>query len=116
MTAEQPKPAEGVSVWGLSARQWRTAALTTLATIIRVLGAAFALIMVAYVVLTVGQANPANGITRFVSNWATLLSLGFEDLFTPSDPRLRVLVNFGLAALFWLVVSSLLSKFVARFA
>jgi chitodextrinase len=97
-----------------SAQQWRATTISVVGTAVRVLGAIFALIMVSYVVLTLGDANPANGITRFVSSWANSLALGFEDLFTPADAKLRVLVNFGLAALFWLVVSSLLSRVIFR--
>lgn len=95
-----------------AARQWRAQAVAILATVIRVLGALFALVLVAYVVLTIGDANPANGITRFVDSWANFIALGFQDLFTPADAKLRVLVNFGLAALFWLVVSSVLARIV----
>lgn len=107
----QESPHQGASD---SAQKFRMATVSIIATTVRVLGAIFALIMVAYVVLTLGDANPANGITRFVSAWANSLALGFQDLFTPPDTKLRVLVNFGLAALFWLVVSSLLSRLVLR--
>lgn len=89
--------------------------VSILVTLVRTLAAIFALIMVFYVVLTVGGANPANSITQYVSSWAHTLSLGFADLFTPTDAKLRVLVNFGLAALFWLVVGALLARIISRF-
>ncbi|HKR48633.1 MAG TPA: hypothetical protein VJT72_03460 [Pseudonocardiaceae bacterium] len=85
-----------------------------LATVIRVVGWLFVLVLVAHVALRLGEANPANGITRVVAYWADRLQLGFHDLFTPADERVRVVVNYGLAALFWLVVSSVLARLVRR--
>ncbi|WNV91662.1 hypothetical protein [Umezawaea sp. Da 62-37] len=79
-------------------------------------GLAVALVLVAHVVLTVGHANPDNGITSTVADWARPLALGFHDLFAPQDPTLAVIVNYGVAALFWLVVRSLVLKLVHRFA
>ena len=32
----------------------------------------------------------------------------------PGTPKLRVLVNYGIAALFWLIVSGVLSRLVRR--
>lgn len=93
----------------------RTRIAGILATVIRVVGWLFVLILVAHVALQLGpDANPANGITRFVEYWADRLALGFRDLFTPPDARLRIVVNYGLAALFWLVVSSVLARLVRR--
>lgn len=95
-------------------RRARARTVNVLTTIIRTLGAAAALVLVAYIVLTVGGANPQNGIARFVSGWADDLALGFRDLFTPADARLRVIVNYGSAALFWLVVTGVLNGIVRR--
>jgi hypothetical protein len=84
------------------------------AGVVRWAGTIFALLLTAHVVLTIGGANPTNGITQFVVNWADALTLGFRDLFTPDDVKLRVLVNYGLAALFWLIVSSIIARAVRR--
>jgi hypothetical protein len=78
-----------------------------LVTVVRWVGSAAAALLAIHVVLTVFGANPANGITRFFREWARPLALGFETLFTPADPQLAVLVNYGLAALFWLFITSL---------
>lgn len=85
-----------------------------LATVIRIVGWVFVLVLAAHVALQLGDADPTKGITRFVAYWADRLLLGFQDLFTPADLRVRVLVNYGLAALFWLVVSSVLARLVRR--
>ncbi len=95
-------------------RQARIAA--ALAGVIRIVGGLFVLILLAHVVLTLGDANPANGITRFVAYWADRLQLGFRGLFTPTDARARIVVDFGLAAAFWLVVSWVLVRLVRRLA
>jgi hypothetical protein len=84
------------------------------ANVVRWIGLIFALILVVHILLTVGSANPANGITSFFADWAEPIALGFKDLFTPSDPKLLVLVNYGIAALFWLIVSSVLAKVIRR--
>ncbi|MEV6622537.1 hypothetical protein AB0M83_05205 [Amycolatopsis sp. NPDC051106] len=84
------------------------------ASIVRWVGLIFAALLVIHVIFTVGSANPDNGIVSFVKSWADGLALGFSDLFTPSDAKLRVLVNYGIAAIFWLVVSGVLAKIIRR--
>lgn len=88
----------------------RTAGVAEL--VVRWFGTLAALLMVAQVVLTLGNANPDNGITRFVAEWARPLALGFADLFTPADPSTGVLVNYGVAALFWLFVTSVAVRII----
>ena len=36
--------------------------------------------------------------------WAVVLVWGFRDLVLPADPRIWLVANYGLAALFWVVV------------
>jgi hypothetical protein len=84
------------------------------AAVLRWVGTIIAVILVAHVLLTVFGANPDNPITTFVRSWADPLALAFRDLFTPSDARLRVLANYGLAAVFWLVVTSIVVRLVRR--
>lgn len=80
--------------------------------VVRWFGSLAALLMLAHAVLTAGQANPDNGITQFVAAWAQPLALGFADLFAPSDPRSTVAVNYGTAALFWLLATSLAVRII----
>lgn len=89
-----------------------------LADIVRWVGLAAALILAIHVLLVAGEANPANWIARLTNNLANFFSLGFRDLFTKpaDDPKLRVLFNYGLAALFWLAVSGFLSRLIRRLA
>jgi hypothetical protein len=92
----------------------RTSVVGVVASLARWVGLAFALVLAVHVLLTVGNANPDNGITRFFSATADPLALAFKSLFQPEDAQLRVLVNYGLAAVFWLIVSSVLSRLIRR--
>jgi hypothetical protein len=98
------------------ATETRSNVVGVLAGVVRWAGLAFAVVLVVHVLLTVGDANPANVITKFFSSAADPLALAFKDLFTPENAELRVLVNYGLAALFWLIVSSVLSRLIRRLA
>jgi hypothetical protein len=84
------------------------------AAVLRWVGTIIAVILVAHVLLTVFGANPDNPITTFVRSWADPLALAFRDLFTPADAKLRVLANYGLAAIFWLIVTSIVVRLVRR--
>lgn len=98
-----------------TAAELRATAIGVLAGLVRWVGLVVVVILVVRVVLTVGGANPANGITSFVTSWSDRFAWGFQDLFTPADGKLRVLVNYGLAALCWLVVSSILVRIIRKF-
>jgi hypothetical protein len=95
-------------------RRVKDQAVGLLAGIVRWAGLIFAAVLVLHVIFVVGSANPGNGIVSWVRGWAGTFSIGFADIFEPSDPKLRVLVNFGLAALFWLVVSGVLARIIRR--
>jgi hypothetical protein len=97
-----------------SVRGTRTRIAAIVATVIRIVGWIAVLILVAYIALNLGSANPANVIARFVEYWADHLELGFRDLFTPADPRVRIVVSYGLPALVWLVASSVVARIVRR--
>ena len=106
--------AMGSSRTSVRATRYRVASV--LATLIRIAGGLAVLILVAHVVLTLGDANPTNQITMLVATWADRLQIGFRGLFTPADPKTRVVVNYGLAAAFWLVVSWVLVRLLQRLA
>lgn len=97
-----------------SVRSTSTRIATILATVIRIVGWLAVLILVAHILLSLGDANPTNNITRFVAYGADRLKLGFRGLFTPADARVGIAINYGLAALVWLVASSVLARLVRR--
>lgn len=79
-------------------------------TVVRALAFVFAAVLVIHVVLTVGSANPDNGLTQFVSDWAANLTLGLKDLFRPSATALQVILDYGLPALVWLVLGAVVAR------
>lgn len=85
-----------------------------LAGVVRWVCLIFALILVLHIVFVVAEANKANGIVEFVSDWAGSFTLGVGDLFTPSDPKLTVLVNYGIAAIIWLIIAAVGAKLIRR--
>lgn len=88
-----------------------------LAGLVRWVCLIFALILVLHIVFTVADANKENGIVEFVSSWADRLTLGFQDLFLSKpddDPKANVLVNFGIAAVVWLIISAVGASLIRR--
>lgn len=73
-----------------------------------------ALIALLAVVFSVFSANPANPIVRAVTGWATELVGPFHNVFTPKSPKLAIAVNYGLAAIVYLVVGGVLRRVFRR--
>ncbi|MGQ0842279.1 hypothetical protein [Actinokineospora sp.] len=96
------------------AAERRAGIVGVLAGVVRWAGLLIALLLVVHVILVMGNANPDNGITSFVRAMAEPLSLAFKNLFTPDDAKLGVLINYGLAAVFWLAVSSVAARLIRR--
>lgn len=84
------------------------------ARLISGVGAIFALIEFIYILLGLFNANPANGFFRFIQSLAEPLALFFPGLFNTANAKLDLILNYGLAAVFWLVVTGFLARLVAR--
>ncbi|HVK20901.1 MAG TPA: hypothetical protein VM677_06025 [Actinokineospora sp.] len=80
------------------------------ARIITGIGALFALIEILYILLIIFGANAANGFFRFIQSLAEPLALFFPGLFPIANATLAVVVNYGLAAVFWVVVTGLVAR------
>jgi hypothetical protein len=87
----------------------------TASRVISGIGALFALIEVLYILMIVLGANTANAFFRFVQSLAEPLALFFPGLFHTGNNNLDVFLNYGLAAVFWLVVTGLLARAVSRY-
>ncbi|HEY0447967.1 hypothetical protein [Actinophytocola sp.] len=116
MAAHSERPEDVAQERRRTPAEVRASVVGVLAGLVRWVGLIFALVLVVHVVLTVGSANPDNSITVFFADAAEPLALAFRNLFTPENAELRVLVNYGLAALFWLIVSSVVSRLIRRLA
>ncbi|MDQ4116032.1 MAG: hypothetical protein M3235_03625 [Actinomycetota bacterium] len=87
-----------------------------LATVLNVIGIVIVVILVLHIVLTLLDANPANGLTAFIAAWAAELNLGLGNLFTPANPKMAVTMNYGVAAIIWLAVTTIVVRLVRRIA
>lgn len=87
---------------------------TRVASVVLIIGAAFALIHVANIIFVGFDANRENAIVKFVMTLADALALGLTDLFTPMNLKLRVLINGGLAAIVWLVLAAVLGRLLRK--
>jgi hypothetical protein len=79
----------------------------TVASLLRVVGLVIVAILVVHILLTVFGANPNNAFATFMRDGANFFSLGLADLFTQPDPRISVALNYGIAAVLWLVITSI---------
>ncbi|WP_018683932.1 hypothetical protein [Actinokineospora enzanensis] len=94
-------------------RRWHgTSTRGSAARIITGIGALFAIIEVVYILLNVLGANAGNAFFQFIRSLAEPLALFFPGLFPIDNPTLAVIVNYGLAAVFWLVVAGFIARLV----
>ncbi|RLK59955.1 MULTISPECIES: hypothetical protein [Actinokineospora] len=92
-------------------RRWHgTSTRGSAARIVTAIGAIFAIIEVVYILLVVLGANAGNAFVRFIASLAEPLALFFPGLFPIANPTLAVIVNYGLAAVFWLVVAGFIAR------
>ena len=76
--------------------------------------AIIAAIIIAHIVLVLIGANPANDIAHTLADWSGWLATWFDDLFEPTNEKLEIFINFGLAALFFLVIGGVLRTAIDR--
>ena len=88
--------------------------LGLLASLVKLIALVVFLLLVVYILFTVFGANPANPWTIFVTKWAQALNLGLANLFVQGNPKIQVVINFGVPALIWLVVGLLISRLLRR--
>ena len=110
-TGEQRKASTQQDMRALASKS-----LTLAASVIRILTVIFAAILVIHIVLTVAAANPQNGITTFFADAANNLTLGIGDLFLPASEALKVILNYGIAAVVWLVIGIVIAKILNALA
>lgn len=87
--------------------------INLLAGAVRLVAAAFAVILILRVGLAFVAVNPQNVIAAWIVRFANVLVWGFRDLFVPADPRIGLVANYGLAAVFWVVVGFIVAAILA---
>jgi hypothetical protein len=86
----------------------------TVAAIIRVVVGVIVTIFVLHVLFVVLHANRGNDFVSIIYMLAKTFVLGLGDVFTPRDAMLGVALNYGLAALIYLVLGQLVVKALQR--
>jgi hypothetical protein len=85
-----------------------------LARLVMLVAWAVAAVIVAGILLVVLEANPSNAIVEAVTDAARWLAGPFKDMFSMDDAKTAVAVNWGLAAVVYLVVASLIARLLRR--
>jgi hypothetical protein len=90
------------------------AARASVARVVTLIGSIVAGILVAGILLIVLDANPANDIVNWVTDAARWLAGPFHDLFKLDNPEVRVAVNWGIAAVVYMVIARLIARLLLR--
>ena len=84
-----------------------------LARAIRAVASVAALILVIGIALVLLKANQSNALVGAVHDAASWLAGPFEGMFKLDRHRIETAVNWGIAAVVWLVVGRLIARVVA---
>jgi hypothetical protein len=85
-----------------------------LARAISLIGAIVALILIAGILLVVLGASRSNELVQAVHDAANFLAGPFDGLFNLKHHKVEIAVNWGIAALVWLLLSRLIARLIAR--
>jgi hypothetical protein len=92
------------------------AMMVGIARLVRLAAWVVALILVAGIVLRLLSANQGNVIVRDIHDAGKFLVGPFKDVFTLKNPKADIAANWGLAAVVYLVVGSLIAGLFVRLA
>ena len=67
-----------------------------------------------HIVLTLLQANPANAVAALIARLAETFDLGLSNLFLVARPDARRALNYGAAALAWLLITAVVVRLASR--
>lgn len=81
--------------------------------VVHIIAAVFwliALIILLHLAFVLLEANPGNPLVDFMADLANWFSWLFRDMFTGiEDPKVRAVVNYGIAALIFLAIGGVVS-------
>ena len=100
----------GVSAAGAGA----VAVATVIGRLVMLAAALVALVIVVGIAFVVFKANPSNSIVSWVHDTAHTLVGPFDGLFKPKDPKLAIGINWGLAAIVYLIVGRFIARLLMR--
>jgi hypothetical protein len=85
-----------------------------LANIVHTIVTVIAGLFILHILFVVLDANEGNSFVSFVYSAAKVFVLGFGDVFTPRDATVGVVLNYGFAALIYIVIGQLIIKLLRR--
>jgi hypothetical protein len=89
------------------------AVMGTLARVVRLIVGIIVLIIVAGIVLVLLKANPTNTIVSDVHDAARWFAGPFDGIFSFHNARVALAVNWGLAAVVYLIVGGLIARLLS---
>lgn len=72
------------------------------------------MLLALHIAFVVFSANDDNTIVSTVNGWAGWFAWRFHDIFVPKDERVGVLVNYGIAAVVYLIAGRVVSGLIRR--
>ena len=83
-----------------------------LARAVDLIGAAVALILIAGILLVLLGANRQNGLVQAIRDAADWLAGPFNGLFSLKPHKVELAVNWGIAAVVWLLLARLIARVI----
>jgi ABC-type dipeptide/oligopeptide/nickel transport system permease component len=90
--------------------------MVALARLVRMIAGLVVLVIVVGILLRVLGANPANSIVSDIHDAGRALVGPFKNMFTLKNPKSELAVNWGLAAVVYLIVGGLVAGLITRAA
>lgn len=87
---------------------------TTIIRIVRAVTGFATAVFLLHILFVVFEANQGNAFVAFIYGLAKTLVLGLGDVFTPDDATIGVILNYGFAALVWLIVGNVVVRALRR--
>jgi hypothetical protein len=87
-----------------------------LARVVHLVVSIIVVIIVAGIVLVVLKANPTNSIVSTIHDWAQSLVGPFDGMFSFHNADIAVAVNWGIAAIVYLIVGGLIARLLGGLA
>lgn len=92
----------------------RSAGAGLLARIVHVVVSVVVLIIVVGILLIVLKANTTNSIVAEIQDWAHWLTGPFDGMFSFDNARVAIAVNWGIAAVVYLLIGGLITRVLGR--
>lgn len=84
------------------------------AAVVHVLTSVIVGIFVLHIFFVIADANQLNDFVQLIYQLARVFVLGFGDVFTPEDAVVGVVLNYGFAALIYLLVGQLIVRAIRQ--